>query len=283
MVSRKATIMVSALSALIILMMFLFWRETWFGRQLTKSEISEYLADKEKPRRAQHALSQISDRINQGDRTVAHWYPSIVALADHPLAQLRVNVAWVMGQDNTEQLFHGTLQKMLTDVDPLVRRNAALSLIRFGDDSGHDEVLSMLQDYAVVSPHQGVLVNRLVEGNIVDVGTLLARVESKETDEELEIRSPVPGTVKERLLEDGATISVGTPVMSLSPEETHVFEALRGLYLIGTTADIATVRRFFRPPNGMSTGIAQQAQFVVEAIRNRAELENNTPPSPKNN
>ena len=282
MVSRKATIMVSALSALIILMMFLFWRETWFGRQLTDSEISAYLIDKESPRRAQHALAQISDRLNQGDHAVAHWYPAIVTLAKHPLAQLRVNVAWVMGQDNTEQLFHNTLQKMLADVDPLVRRNAALSLIRFGDDTGHDEVLSMLQDYTVVSPHQGMLVNRLVEGNIVDVGTLLARVESEEVGEELEIRSPVPGTVKERLLADGATIGVGTPVMHLSPEETHVFEALRGLYLIGTDADIATVRRFFRPPDGMSTSIAQQAQFVVEAIRNRVKLEKNTPLSPSN-
>ena len=128
--------MVAVLSVLIILMIFLFWRGTWFGRQLSDSEIGEYLADEERPRRAQHALAQISDRLNGGDRTVTRWYPAVIALVDHPLAQLRVNVAWLMGQDNGEQAFHEQLTKMLADKDPLVRRNAALSLIRFGDNAG---------------------------------------------------------------------------------------------------------------------------------------------------
>ena len=261
--------MVSVLSVLIVVMMFLFWRATWFGRQLSDSEIGEYLADEERPRRAQHALARISDRLNGGDRSVTRWYPAVIALADHPLAQLRVNVAWLMGQDNGEQAFHEQLRQMLADQDPLVRRNAALSLIRFGDNAGHAELRAMLEDYTVLSPHQGVLTNRLVEGDVVAAGTLLARVEAEGEDEDLEVRSPVPGVVEERLLEDGAEITAGRRVMRLGPDASHVFEALRGLYLIGTMEDIEAVRRYFRPPENMSASVAKQAQLTVEAIRKR--------------
>ena len=36
---------------------------------------------------------------------------------------------------------------MLPDHDPLVRRNAALALVRFHDAAGHDEIASMLRSY----------------------------------------------------------------------------------------------------------------------------------------
>ncbi len=262
--------MVSALSVLIVVMIFLFWRETWFGRELTDVEIGEYLADEENPRRAQHALAQISDRLNRGDRSVTRWYPAVIALADHPLAQLRTNVAWVMGQDSSEPAFHRKLREMLADEEPLVRRNTALSLIRFGDNAGHAEVRGMLGEFIVLSPYNGVFTNRLDEGDVVAAGTLLARVKAEGHDEEWEVRSPVPGIVDERFLADGTEITAGTPVMRLGPDESHANEALRGLYLIGTEDDIEAVRRFFRPREDMSPRIAQQAQLTVEAIRKRA-------------
>ena len=265
--------MVSVLSVLIVVMMFLFWRGTWFGRELSDAEIGEYLADEERPRRVQHALAQIADRLDRGDRSVTRWYPAVIALADHPLAQLRVNVAWVMGQDNSEPTFHEKLAEMLADEDPLVRRNAALSLIRFGDNAGHDEVRAMLGDFTVLSPYKGVFTNRLVEGDVVAAGTLLARVKAEGGDDELEVRSPVPGVVDERFLEDGTETTEGAPVMRLGPNESHANEALRGLYLIGTEDDIEAVRRFFRPREDMSPRIARQAQLTVEAIRKRASQE----------
>ncbi len=260
---------VSALSVLIVLMMFLFWRGTWFGRELTNAEIGEYLTDEEHPRRAQHALSRISDRLNRDDRSVTRWYPAVIALADHSLTQLRANVAWVMGQDNTEPAFHAKLRELLADPEPLVRRNAALSLTRFRDNAGHSELRAMLDDYIVLSPHQGVFVNRLDEGDVVAAGTLIARVEVEGEEEALEIRSPVPGLVEERLLEDGAEITPDTEVVRLGPDASHIFEALRGLYLIGTEEDIEAVRRYYRPREDMSAGVAQQAQLTVAAIRER--------------
>jgi HEAT repeat protein len=49
-----------------------------------------------------------------------------------------------MGQDSTSALFHHTLLQMLRDDEVLVRRNAALSLVRFGDDEGLNELRAML-------------------------------------------------------------------------------------------------------------------------------------------
>jgi len=48
---------------LLILMPFLTWRGTWFGRNLTTAEIGRYLSDTSHPRHIQHALSQISERM----------------------------------------------------------------------------------------------------------------------------------------------------------------------------------------------------------------------------
>ena len=52
---------------LIVLLPFLFWRSTWFGRSLSDSEVGEYLADNSKPRHIQHALVQIGERMTRRD------------------------------------------------------------------------------------------------------------------------------------------------------------------------------------------------------------------------
>src|SRR5256885_4099258 len=49
----------------IVLMPFIFWRSTWFGRPLSDAEITQYLRDDTKPRHIQHALVQIGERIAQ--------------------------------------------------------------------------------------------------------------------------------------------------------------------------------------------------------------------------
>ena len=267
--SQRATLVVSLLAVLIIVMIYLFWQGTWFGRELSDEQISEYLADEDKPRNAQHVIAQISQRISQGDESVKKWYPRIVALADHPLAQLRVNAAWLMGQDNKSGQFHEKLKQLLADSDPRVRRNAALSLIRFNDVSGRQELLGMLGDFTVHSPHSGVFTNRLAMDDVVDGGTLLARVEVKGQEEPAEVRSPLPGVIKKRLLRDGAAVRAGDPVMLLGPGATHVYEALRALYLVGKPEDVESIRRFLRPAENFPEKVAQQAGLTVEMIRKR--------------
>src|ERR1700746_3149461 len=66
---------------LIVLLPFLFWWNTWFGRQLSDGQITQYLADDKRPRHIQHALVQIGERIARHDRRAAQWYPQLIRLA----------------------------------------------------------------------------------------------------------------------------------------------------------------------------------------------------------
>src|SRR5438093_11455380 len=127
---------------LIVLMPFLFWWNTWFGRRLSEKEVAEYLQDEKKPRHIQHALVQIGESMSRHDATMRRWYPDVVRLATHPVEEIRNTDAWVMGQDTSGAGFHETLLKMLNDPSPMVRGNAALSLVRFGDASGRAQVRS---------------------------------------------------------------------------------------------------------------------------------------------
>ena len=117
-------------------MPFLFWWNTWFGRHLSDQQLAEYLQDDKKPRHIQHALVQIGDGISKHDASVARWYPDLVRLASYPVDEVRNTDAWVMGQDTAGAGFHQALLKMLNDPSLMVRGNAALSLVRFGDASG---------------------------------------------------------------------------------------------------------------------------------------------------
>src|SRR5712692_7062764 len=84
---------------LIVLMPFLFWWNTWFGRQLSDRQLNEYLQDEKKPRHIQHALVQIGERVTRHDASVTRWYPDVVRLASYPIEEVRNTDAWVMGQD----------------------------------------------------------------------------------------------------------------------------------------------------------------------------------------
>src|SRR5689334_4182860 len=84
---------------LIVLMPFLFWWNTWFGRHLSDQQLNEYLHDQKKPRHIQHALVQIGERMSRQDEAVKPWYPQLVQLAANPVEEVRNTDAWVMGQD----------------------------------------------------------------------------------------------------------------------------------------------------------------------------------------
>jgi biotin carboxyl carrier protein len=256
------------LALLFVLMPFLFWNATWFGRPITDNQIAKALADRSHPREIQHVLSQFETRIEKGDPSVRRWYPQMVALSKDPVDEIRVTDAWVMGQDNTSQDFHAALLPMLNDPNPMVQRNAALSLVRFQDDSGHALIVSMLRPYVMGSPLAGVLATRLKPADIVNPGTLVAHIESGGKSNE--VRSQVPGTVERWLVADGSTVTAGQPILSLAPNESMAWEALRALYLAGRPEDLPDVERFVRGNDGMSPQVAVQAQDTARAIRDRA-------------
>ena len=266
--SANRTLVIVAI--LCVVVPFLFWRGTWFGRNLSDEELGQYLTDKESPRHSQHALVQIGQRIGRGDTAVKRWYPQVVSLAQSPIPEIRVTLAWVMGADNHSAEFHQTLLNLLLDPEPLVRRNAALSLVRFGDSSGKPELLNMLHPYTVRAPRAGMLHYRVKQGDSVDRGTVLADLEGGD-QEPLEIPSPLPGRVQSRLIEDGTRVAISREILILSPGPEHVWEALRALYLVGEAEDFPDVERFATGSvPGMTPQIQRQATLTAEEIRRRS-------------
>ncbi len=245
-----------------VLVPFVSWYLTWFGRPLTNDQITEYLQDA-KARKVQHALLKVAEKIQSRDPGVKQWYPRVCSLSANPVAEIRINVAWVLGQDNQAGEFHQTLLAMMRDADPLVRRNAALSLVRFRDASGKPELLEMLRPYIVRATREGNVTFRLKVQDSVGRGTLLAHVGDGE------IRSPLPGRFDNMLVREGSHVAAGESLLELGPGAEQVWESLRSLYLIGSAEDLPDVERYVRGAREMPARIQQQAELTAQAIRRR--------------
>lgn len=268
--SRRATIVATALAIASVVIPFWFWMDTWFGKPLSDDKIGEYLADTERPRRAQHAMAQISERLSAGDPSVRTWYPELLRLARHELPELRVTVAWLMGDDPSSDEFHQALLGLLADPNPMVRRNAALALAKFDDPLGRGEMRSMLLPYRLASESAGTVINRLQPGDVFDAGALVVRVQGAGDEEPHDVRAPLPGIVDRHLLEDGDRVEPGDELTVILPESSHVMQALLGLFLVGTQEDLDLIRPFQRPRDGLPANVARQASLTLERIRQRS-------------
>ena len=264
----RGPLLLTILGAALVLMPFLFWQQTWFGRKLSDREIDQYLHDEEHARKGQHALSQIADRLIEGDASVKRWYPQIAALARHRDPIVRSKAVWVMGQDANSPLFHEALLDTLKDTDLMVRRNAALALVRFRDPTGHAELLAMLAPYEVQIPASGVLSLRAHAGQAVGLGSVLARVRN-DRGGQVEIRSPYAGRLDRVFAAEGARVEEGARLAALSPQADQVWEALRGLVLVGGLEDVGPVEHYER--GAVSEKIREQAVLTAAAIRSRSE------------
>ncbi len=254
---------------LVVLLPFLFWRSTWFGRSLSDAEISQYFAENDKPRHIQHAMVQVGERMARGDRSAERWYPELVRLATHPVEEIRTTDAWVMGQDATRPEFREALRRMLADASPMVRGNAALSLVRFGDSSGHAQVVALLQPVVVTTPRAGRVAALARRGDPANHGTMVARIEAGGPDDVAEVRAPITGRVRSLAVQQGAEVAAGAELLTLDPGTEQVWEALRALYLIGTADDLPLVESYLRPSPDLPQRIQQQAAETARAIRSR--------------
>ena len=255
---------------LLVLITFLFWYQTWFGRGLSDQEMAQVLADTSVPHKTQHALEQLYDRIARGDPTVKRWYPQLLALAQNKESQLRLEAAWAMGQDNHSEEFHQALRKLIDDPVPMVRWNAALALVRFGDEAAEPQLRSMLQPFTLSAPEPGTIRFRMKEQDDVRNGSIIARIRPAESDPQRDVLSPLGGTIARLLTKDGATVAAGDAVAIIDPDEGQVVESLRALYLVGQPQDLDDVERFVRGAPNMSERVRQQAEATARAIRERS-------------
>src|SRR3989475_4305983 len=262
---------------LIVLMPFLFWWNTWFGRQLPDKQITKYLQDEKHPRHIQHALVQLGERMGRHDSSAKRWYPEMVRLASHPVEEVRNTDAWVMGQDTSAPGFHETLLKMLQDPSPIVRGNAALSLIRFGDASGRPHIVALLQPARIVAPSAGRVTDTDKVGTAIHQGGLIAKLQvdrsavaSQDGQQTIEVRSPISGRIRTLSVAAGTTVAAGSEIASVDPGDEQVWEALRALYLVGQPDDLPAIHPYQRDLPEISGRLRQQALLTEKAIRDRA-------------
>jgi HEAT repeat len=288
--SRTQKILFFATGWLIVLMPFLFWWSTWFGRTLSDRQLSQYLRDAKKPRHIQQALVQVSERITRHDAAVKQWYPELVRLAVDPVEEVRNTDAWVMGQDTSGAAFHETLLKMLNDSSPMVRGNAALSLVRFGDATGRSQIVALLQPAEVRVPTSGrigpdtsqdfwsdkgrsaVVIDTAAAGTTIREGGMVAKVNTAvfaDGTAGVELRSPITGRLRTLSALRRQNVKPGDLIATIDPAAEQVWEALRALYLVGQMEDLPAVRPYERDLPDISNDVRQQAVETERAIRER--------------
>src|SRR5437870_7477155 len=256
------------IAALFIIVPFLTWYLTWFGRALSDEDVATCLADEKNPRHLQHALSQVAERIERHDPQAKKFYPQVIALSKNPIAEIRKTTAWVMGQDNSSEDFHQALLPMLNDSDPLVRRNAALQLVCFGDASGRPELRAMLEPFEVNSPLSGTIVSLLSKGSKVRAGGLLARIRDASGTVQ-EFRSPMDGAIEKLSVKEADPVTTGDSILSLTPDRATVSDALRALAYVGTKDDLPSIETYANNSTN-EEALRQAALEAAKSIRARS-------------
>jgi biotin carboxyl carrier protein len=263
---RRTPWPLAVVAVLFVVVPFLTWYWTWFGRSLSDEEIGKYLSE-DRPRHAQHALSQIAERFEKGEAGAVRWNAQVVASAASPSPDVRMTAAWAMGVEHRSEEFRAALLKLVEDPEPIVRRNAALALVRFGDPRCRPELLAMLRPYTVVAPGEGMAETALTAGSYVKRDSLLVRYRGR-PDRVGEIRSPLPGTIEQALVKDGDSWPAGAELFVIAPDTEQARDALIGLRYFGGAEDLPEVERF---ASGVkSDDIKREAALTAEAIKRRS-------------
>jgi HEAT repeat protein len=200
------------------------------------------------------------------DPSVKKFYPQIIALTKSPTAEVRKTAAWVMGQDNKSEEFHRALLDLLRDTDPVVRRNAALQLVRFGDAAGRPELRAMLQSFEVKAPFAGTIVSQLPQGSTIRSGALLARIRDTSNNVQ-EFRSPVDGRLSGPVFtKEGDQVTASQTLVWIIPDRTTVLDALRALAYVGTKEDLPLIEACVKAdPNGETADQGTQTARAIQA------------------
>jgi hypothetical protein len=64
-------------------------------------------------------------------------------------------------------------------------------------------------------------------------------------------------------------VAAGDPLVELSADKEHVWEALRALWTVGAAADLEEIQRYARGISGMPEKVQEQAVLTVREIQAR--------------
>ena len=173
-----------------------------------------------------------------------------------------------MGQDTSDADFHETLLTMLGDSSLLVRGNAALSLVRFGDASGRAQIVALLQPAVITAPLAGVISDTDKIGTPIHQGGVIAKLQDGQ--QTIEVRSPISGRIRALNAQKGTYVTPGAEIATVAPGDEQVWEALRALYLIGQLDDLPAILPYERELPEIPDRVRQQASATEKAIRERA-------------
>lgn len=101
----------------------------------------------------------------------------------------------------------------------------------------------------------------------MDRGGLVARVEPVGGPRS-EVVSPVPGQPR-RHVSNETPVAAGQILVSVFPDCQHVWEALRALYIMGTSQDISRVEAYASGGAAFDRRIQRQAEETLKQIRER--------------
>ncbi|MFL6334585.1 MAG: HEAT repeat domain-containing protein [Pyrinomonadaceae bacterium] len=263
---RRSPWPLAVVAVLFVVVPFLTWYWTWFGRSLGDEEIGKYLSEGN-PRHAQHALSQIAEAYERGDAAAARWNAQVTGLASSPSPDVRMTAAWAMGIEHRSEEFRESLARLVADPEPIVRHNAALALVRFGDPRCRPELLAMLRPYTVIAQSEGTALTALTAGSNIKRETLLVRYTVKPNLVE-EIRSPLPGVIERALIKEGDAWHAGAELFVIAPDFEQTRGALIGLAYFGEPGDVPEIERFAAAAK--SDEIKREAAQTAEAIKRRS-------------
>jgi pyruvate/2-oxoglutarate dehydrogenase complex dihydrolipoamide acyltransferase (E2) component len=115
----------------------------------------------------------------------------------------------------------------------------------------------------------GVVASSLQEGATVARSTLLARIQQPDGTV-VQMRSPLPGRIHKILKTNGAQIAQDEELLTLNSDENSVWEALRGLALVGTADDLPVIESYVNSTE-VSAKVREQAKNALNAVQSRAK------------
>lgn len=219
-------------------LIFLAFRTSWFGVPLDDEELARALGSEGDAQSVQHGLEQLVTRFTRGDSAAksGRFAEALDALATHPLLEVRRVAAWAMGHEKSGRHV-ASLLGMLKDQDRGTRLNAALALSNHSRAEGLPEIREALQPIHMLAPATGTLETRLKAGEALSLGRDFGTITGRD-GLVTPVRTSLNGWVRTMHAASGAEVVAGAPLAELLPDAATLANALLGIELVGTVAEV---------------------------------------------